>query len=114
MPRPPLPIGSWGRISTSIRQTDKNGKPVSHRSSARFRDHDGQVRPVTAYGRTATAAERALLKKLQDRAKTGQSGEPHRDAQDQPPPRPVGDQVRGTDRRRPPLPYISGHLPPCH
>jgi hypothetical protein len=66
MPRPPLPIGSWGRISTSIRQTDKNGKPVSHRSSARFRDHDGQVRPVTAYGKTPTAAERALLKKLQD------------------------------------------------
>jgi integrase len=75
MPRPPLPIGSWGRISTSVRQTDKNGKPVSRRSSARFRDHDGQVRPLTAYGKTATAAERALLKKLQDRAKTGQSGE---------------------------------------
>ena len=75
MPRPPLPIGSWGRISTSIRQTDENGKPVSVRAKANFRDHDGQVRDVTAYGKTATAAERALLKRLQDRAKTGQSGE---------------------------------------
>jgi hypothetical protein len=33
------------------------------------------VRDVTAYGKTATAAERALLKKLQDRAKTSQAGE---------------------------------------
>jgi hypothetical protein len=75
MPRPPFPIGSWGRISTSIRQTDENGKPVSVRAKANFRDHDGQLRDVTAYGKTATAAERALLKRLQDRAKTGQSGE---------------------------------------
>jgi integrase len=44
-------------------------------SKARIRDHDGHVRPVTAVGSTKTAAERALLKKLQDRAKTNQSGE---------------------------------------
>jgi site-specific recombinase XerD len=75
MARPPLPIGSWGRISSRVLETDENGKPVSARAKANFRDHDGQVRDVTAYGKTATAAERALLKKLQDRAKTGQSGE---------------------------------------
>ena len=39
------------------------------------RDHDGRVRPVSAFGKTKTAAERALLEKLQDRAKTNQSGE---------------------------------------
>lgn len=75
MARPPLPIGSWGQISTWVAQTDDNGKPVKHKSQAKFRDHDGHVRPVSAYGKTKTAAERALLKKLQDRAKTNQSGE---------------------------------------
>lgn len=75
MPRPPLPIGSWGEISTWIVQTDDKGKSIKYKSQARFRDHDGRVRPVSAYGKTKTAAERALLKKLQDRTKTSQSGE---------------------------------------
>ncbi|GAA0943424.1 hypothetical protein GCM10009554_36640 [Kribbella koreensis] len=75
MARPPLPIGTWGRISTKVMKTDTKGKPVSVRAKTNFRDHDGQVRDVTAYAKTATAAERALLKKLQDRAKTGQGGE---------------------------------------
>lgn len=75
MARPPLPIGSWGRISSRVLETDENGKPTKVRAKANFRDHDGHVRDVTAYGKTATAAERALLKKLQDRAKTSQAGE---------------------------------------
>jgi integrase len=75
MPRHPLPIGTWGRISTSIERTDEKGKPVSYRSKARFRDHDDHVRPVTAFGKNKTTAERALLQKLQDRARTNQSGE---------------------------------------
>jgi hypothetical protein len=75
MPRHPLPIGTWGRISTSIERTDEKGKPGSYRSKARFRDHDGHVRPVTVFGKNKTTAERALLQKLQDRAKTNQSGE---------------------------------------
>jgi hypothetical protein len=75
MPRPPLPIGTWGEISTWVVQTDEKGKPVKHKSQARFRDPDGRVRPVSAFGKNKTTAERALLKKLQDRAKIGQSGE---------------------------------------
>ncbi|RZT27521.1 integrase-like protein [Kribbella sp. VKM Ac-2569] len=71
MPRAPLPIGTWGAISTWVVQTDDKGRAVKHKSQARFRDHDGHVRPVSAYGKTKTAAERALLKKLQDRSKTG-------------------------------------------
>jgi hypothetical protein len=39
MPRPPLPIGSWGRISTAVMKTDERGKPVSYRAKAKFRDH---------------------------------------------------------------------------
>ncbi|TCO15751.1 phage integrase family protein [Kribbella steppae] len=75
MPRPPLPIGTWGQISTWAAKTDHNGRPISHKSQAEFRDHDGHVRLVSAFGKNKTAAERALLKKLQDRAKTNQSGE---------------------------------------
>ncbi|MFI6833640.1 helix-turn-helix domain-containing protein [Kribbella sp. NPDC050241] len=75
MPRAPLPIGTWGAISTWVVQTDDKGKAVKHKSQARFRDHDGRLRPVSAYEKTKTAAERALLTKLQDRAKTNQSGE---------------------------------------
>jgi integrase len=75
MPRAPLPIRTWGAISTWVVQTDDKGKAVKHKSQSRFRDHDGRLRPVSAYGKTKTTAERALLKKLQDRAKTNQSGE---------------------------------------
>ena len=75
MSRPPLSLGSWGRISTKVIQTDKNGRPVKHQSQAKFRDHDGHVRNVTATGRNKTAAETRLLRKLQDRAKANQSGE---------------------------------------
>ncbi|MEV6894793.1 helix-turn-helix domain-containing protein [Kribbella sp. NPDC051137] len=70
-----MPIGSWGQISTWVAETDDKGKPTKHKSQARFRDHDGRLRPVSAYGKTRTAAERALLKKLQDRANTSRSGE---------------------------------------
>ena len=46
MPRPPLPIGTWGEISTRPLTTNKNGKPVKHLAHAKFRDHDGKVRAV--------------------------------------------------------------------
>ena len=65
MSRPPLPVGTWGSISTRVERTDAKGKPVRYLSKANFRDHDGRVRDVTAFGKTKTAAERALLKKLQ-------------------------------------------------
>ncbi|MEU4291872.1 helix-turn-helix domain-containing protein [Kribbella sp. NPDC026596] len=75
MSRSPLPIGTWGSISTSVERTDDKGKPVAYRSKAKFRDHDGHVRVVSAFGKTKTAAERALQTRLQDRAKTTQSGD---------------------------------------
>ena len=75
MSRAPLPIGTWGSISTRVEKIDAKGKPVSFLSKANFRDHDGRVRDVTAFGKTKTAAERRLLQKLQDRAKTNQSGD---------------------------------------
>ncbi|GAA2812003.1 helix-turn-helix domain-containing protein [Kribbella solani] len=75
MAKPPIPLGSWGEISTWVTSTDDKGKPIKYKSQAKFRDHDGRVRQVSAYSKTKTAAERALLKKLQDRARTNQSGE---------------------------------------
>ncbi|WP_328997883.1 helix-turn-helix domain-containing protein [Kribbella sp. NBC_00709] len=75
MPRTPLPIGTWGEISTRTLKPTKNSKPAKHLAHARFRDHDGKVRAVTATGKTKTAARTALLTKLQNRAKTNYSGD---------------------------------------
>ena len=75
MPRPPLPIGTWGSIRTRVVKTDEKGKAVRHQSRAKFRDFDGRTRPVSAEGKTATSAENNLRKKLQERAKTSRTGE---------------------------------------
>jgi hypothetical protein len=75
MAKPPIPLGSWGEISTWVTETDSQGKPIKYKAQAKFRDHDGHVRPVSAYRKSKTAAKSALLKKLQDRARTNQSGE---------------------------------------
>ncbi|MFI5728718.1 hypothetical protein ACIA49_01275 [Kribbella sp. NPDC051587] len=75
MARPTIPLGSWGTISTWPTKTDAKGKAVQHKVQAKFRDMDGHVRPVSAYGPTKTAAERSLLKKLQDRTRTGHSND---------------------------------------
>jgi hypothetical protein len=34
MPRSPLPIGTWGSISTRVERTDDKGKPLAYRSKA--------------------------------------------------------------------------------
>jgi integrase len=65
----------WGSISTKVIKTDRNGKPVKHQAQTKFRDHDGRIRQVSAVGTSKTGAESALKKKLQDRARTNQSGE---------------------------------------
>ena len=37
-------VGTWGKISTWVAQADDNGRPVKHKSQAKFRDHDGHAR----------------------------------------------------------------------
>ena len=54
MARPPLPLGTWGSITTE-RVTGG-----SYRALTRFRDRDGNTRRVTATGPSKSAAERAL------------------------------------------------------
>jgi hypothetical protein len=52
--RPPLGIGTYGRIRT------KEIGPKSHRAYCQYRDLDGRVRQVSASGPSGPAAERAL------------------------------------------------------
>lgn len=62
MPRPPLPLGSWGKITRT--QLDDN----RWRARTRFRDMDGRTRDVTAVGPTAAKAERKLITELTARS----------------------------------------------
>lgn len=62
MPRPPLILGTWGKISRS-----KQGKVWS--ASARFRDFDGVTRQVRRTGSTGAKAEDALKEYLRDRVR---------------------------------------------
>lgn len=62
MPRPPLPIGTWGHVKRT------EVEPGRWKARARFRDFDGRTRQVEAWGKTGAAAERALMSALQDRA----------------------------------------------
>ncbi|AXH47260.1 integrase [Gordonia phage DelRio] len=63
MARPPMPIGTWGKIK---REEIAAGR---WQASARYRDYDGLTRKVKRFGKTGAAAERALLEALRDRAK---------------------------------------------
>lgn len=61
MARPPLPIGTWGKISRD------EVSPGVWRAMCRFRDYDGITRKVEHRAETGAKAERGLLTKLQDR-----------------------------------------------
>ncbi|GAA3597913.1 helix-turn-helix domain-containing protein [Kribbella ginsengisoli] len=75
MGRKPLPMGSWGKIRTYEAAWNEKGKATSHRSVASYRDFDGRVRQVEAYGRTKTQAEADLQEKLKNRRKASQGTE---------------------------------------
>lgn len=61
MPRPPLPIGTFGKIRFY---------PVASgwRATTMYRDRDGKTRPVERLGKTKTAAERNLKRALAERS----------------------------------------------
>ncbi len=65
MPRKPLPLGTWGKIS---RTESQPGRWIAR---CRFRDFDGRTRKVEAWGKSGAAAERALMSSLRDRATPG-------------------------------------------
>ncbi|MBP2474022.1 integrase [Crossiella equi] len=66
MGRPPLPIGTYGKIR---HHQTKNG----WRAIASFRDFDGVTRPVERVGRSKSAAERELKKALLERTQPAQT-----------------------------------------
>lgn len=61
MPRPPLPIGAHGKI-TSYQEGSK-----TWRAFTKFRDFDGVTRRVSRTGKSSAAAERALKAALTER-----------------------------------------------
>jgi integrase len=65
MPRPPLPIGTWGKISSTTRAG-------VHTATARFRDFDGVTRQVerTSY-KSKGNAENLLREALNERMRPG-------------------------------------------
>ncbi|MFL6141623.1 MAG: tyrosine-type recombinase/integrase [Labedaea sp.] len=62
MPRPPLPIGSWGEIYTQQLATSR------WMARAQFRDADGVTRPVKRHGASEAKAREALRAALARRA----------------------------------------------
>ena len=62
MARPPLPIGTFGTITT------QQVRPGVYRARTRFRDFDGVTREVKGTGRSAAASIRELKAKIADRS----------------------------------------------
>lgn len=117
MSRPPLPVGTWGKVK---RTEVAPGRWVAR---ARFRDYDGRTRLVEAWGKSGAAAERSLKAALTERAtptsdhcghagvaarrtvaRRGQAQQP-RDELDQPV-RGAGEAAHRARRRRPADPGV--------
>jgi hypothetical protein len=69
MSRPPLPLGTHGRI-----RVYRLG-PKRFRARTQFRDHDGVVRDVERTGPSVSAAENLLKVALRDRGRGARDGE---------------------------------------
>lgn len=69
MGRPPLPLGTWGRI-----RRYQLG-PKLWRATANYRDYDGVTRRVERHGVTGAKAERTLVEYLKPRARVSSQGE---------------------------------------
>ncbi|GAA1858658.1 site-specific integrase [Pseudonocardia ailaonensis] len=69
MGRPPLPIGTFGKILT------RKVAAGRYRSWAKYRDYDGVTRRVQRFGPSGSAAERRLREALRDRSRVVLDGE---------------------------------------
>ncbi|QNJ56267.1 tyrosine integrase [Gordonia phage Ohgeesy] len=61
MARPPLPLGTWGKV------TRKEIAPGRWRARAQYRDFDGKTRTVERFGASGAKAERVLVDALAKR-----------------------------------------------
>src|SRR3954454_259848 len=68
MGRPPLPVGTFGKIGFLLLPSSEV------QARARFRDFDGRTRLVSKTGATRAAAERALKTELAARRGPGGAG----------------------------------------
>lgn len=66
--RPPMPINSWGSITTYEQPSGQ------YLARARFRDSTGKTRHVSASGRSAAAAKRGLVGRLTTLVEGAQDG----------------------------------------
>jgi integrase len=69
MARPPLPVGTYGKIKTY------ELGPRRFRARTRYRDYDGVTRPVERIGTSITAAENNLKAALRDRGRSALDGD---------------------------------------
>ncbi len=74
MGRPPMPLGTWGKVRTYELEHNKRGKPIKVKAVADFRDYDGVVRQVKRNGRNVGDAENRLRIAMKERAETGRAG----------------------------------------
>jgi integrase len=65
MARPPLPVGTFGKVQFLVTRAG------SIRARVKYRDFDGVVRPVSRFGASRAKAEAALKQALRDRYGTG-------------------------------------------
>ncbi|MQA17273.1 MAG: hypothetical protein GEV09_25060 [Pseudonocardiaceae bacterium] len=63
MGRPPLPVGTYGRINVYKLGARR------FRAQAKYRDYDGVTRKVERVGQSRTAAENNLKAALRDRGR---------------------------------------------
>ncbi|MEV6282784.1 helix-turn-helix domain-containing protein [Kribbella sp. NPDC051770] len=70
MPRNPLPLGTWGEISTTVASRDARGRPIRFEAKARFRDFDGETRRVSAWATSRSAAKDKLRETLTTRVRS--------------------------------------------
>ncbi len=70
MPRSPLPIGTWGEITTVVASRDDKGRAAKYEANARFRDFDGRTRKVAAWGTSRSDAKDRLRERLKTRVRT--------------------------------------------
>ena len=72
MSRPPLQLGSWGKIRN---YPVGKGKAQRWRAVTQYRDFDGVTRQAERAGRSAGAAETALKAALATQARSGRSSD---------------------------------------
>ena len=75
MGRPPLDLGSWGRVRTYPSDPLIDGRNSSWIAVTKFRGFDGVTRQVQRKGRSAGAAETALKGALTAQSRMGRSNE---------------------------------------